>query len=198
MKNSARKSGQRTCRGCNPRCRTRRSPLDRAPVRRARCLCRLLVHALAPAARRQALARDAGRAQQARLLQAAGGRTRARGRCRGGRRAGGLVQFRAARRLSQTRAKPGLPSRKGDADDTWCIVCFFIRPDWRGQGLATALLRAATDAALAAGASEIEGFPALHREGHALAPSSPGPVSPKCSRPPAIARSKARRVAVSI
>ncbi len=53
---------------------------------------------------------------------------------------------------------------------TWCVVCFFIKPAWRGRGLATALLRAATREALEAGASEIEGFPALHREGAVLAP----------------------------
>ena len=54
---------------------------------------------------------------------------------------------------------------------TWSVVCFFIKPAWRGQGLATSLLRAATASALAQGASEIEGFPALHREGAALTPA---------------------------
>lgn len=53
---------------------------------------------------------------------------------------------------------------------TWSVVCFFIKPAWRGRGLATALLQAATQEALRAGASEIEGFPALHRKGAALAP----------------------------
>jgi len=52
---------------------------------------------------------------------------------------------------------------------TWCVVCFFIEPGWRGRGLATALLRAATKQALKAGAREIEGFPALHKRGAALA-----------------------------
>ena len=54
---------------------------------------------------------------------------------------------------------------------TWCIVCFFIKPAWRDRGLATALLRAATREALSAGASEIEGLPALHRKGATLAPA---------------------------
>jgi len=53
---------------------------------------------------------------------------------------------------------------------TWCVVCFFIKPAWRGRGLATALLLAATREAKRAGAREIEGFPALHREGALLAP----------------------------
>jgi GNAT superfamily N-acetyltransferase len=51
----------------------------------------------------------------------------------------------------------------------WCVICFFIKPGWRGKGLATALLQAATAEALRAGASEIEGFPAFHREGTNLA-----------------------------
>jgi GNAT superfamily N-acetyltransferase len=69
-------------------------------------------------------------------------------------------------RLKRSRAF----NREAETPTTWCITCFFIRPDWRGRGLATALLRAATDAAMAEGASEIEGFPALHREGVSLAP----------------------------
>jgi GNAT superfamily N-acetyltransferase len=52
---------------------------------------------------------------------------------------------------------------------TWCIVCFYIKPGWRGRGLATALLKAATREAFEAGAREIEGFPAPHRKGAALA-----------------------------
>jgi GNAT superfamily N-acetyltransferase len=45
---------------------------------------------------------------------------------------------------------------------TWAIVCFFIKAGWRGRGVATSLLRAATKEALRSGAKEIEGLPALH------------------------------------
>jgi GNAT superfamily N-acetyltransferase len=61
--------------------------------------------------------------------------------------------------------------REHETPATWGIVCFFIRPAWRGRGLATALLRAAKDEAFRSGASEIEGFPAMHRPGAALAPA---------------------------
>ena len=44
-------------------------------------------------------------------------------------------------------------------DDSWCIVCFYIKAGWRGAGVASRLLDAATDACFAAGAKEVEGFP---------------------------------------
>jgi GNAT superfamily N-acetyltransferase len=47
------------------------------------------------------------------------------------------------------------------ADDTWSIVCFYIPARWRGRGVATALLRAATERAFALGAREIEGYPVV-------------------------------------
>ena len=59
--------------------------------------------------------------------------------------------------------------RAGAADETWAIVCFFIKAGWRGKGIATALLREATKEALRLGASEIEGLPALHPRGKQLA-----------------------------
>lgn len=43
--------------------------------------------------------------------------------------------------------------------NSWCVVCFYIRPGWRGAGVASQLLDGATDAAFAAGAAEVEGFP---------------------------------------
>jgi GNAT superfamily N-acetyltransferase len=43
--------------------------------------------------------------------------------------------------------------------DSWCVVCFYIRAGWRGAGVASRLLEAATGAAFAAGAAEVEGFP---------------------------------------
>jgi GNAT superfamily N-acetyltransferase len=60
--------------------------------------------------------------------------------------------------------------RAHETPTTWSVVCFFIKPAWRRHGLATALLRAATAEAFRAGASEIEGLPALHRPGATLAP----------------------------
>ena len=52
---------------------------------------------------------------------------------------------------------------------SWCVVCFYIKPGWRGRGLATSLLRALSDTARAADAREIEGLPALPAEGARLA-----------------------------
>jgi len=52
---------------------------------------------------------------------------------------------------------------------TWAIVCFFIKAGWRGQGIATSLLKAATKEAFRRGAQEIEGLPALHPAGGRLA-----------------------------
>lgn len=43
--------------------------------------------------------------------------------------------------------------------DSWCIVCFYVTAGWRGSGVASGLLDAATDASFAAGAAEVEGFP---------------------------------------
>jgi GNAT superfamily N-acetyltransferase len=44
-------------------------------------------------------------------------------------------------------------------DGTWSIVCFYIPSRWRGQGVATRLLEAATERALALGACTVEGYP---------------------------------------
>ena len=43
--------------------------------------------------------------------------------------------------------------------DTWSVVCFYIAAGWRGQGVASGLLEAATRRAFALGAAEVEGFP---------------------------------------
>lgn len=50
------------------------------------------------------------------------------------------------------------------SDDTWSIVCFYLLPAWRGQGIATRLLEAATAQAFARGAREIEGYPVVPRK----------------------------------
>jgi GNAT superfamily N-acetyltransferase len=47
------------------------------------------------------------------------------------------------------------------SDGTWSIVCFYIPARWRGRGVATRLLEAATARAFALGAREIEGYPAV-------------------------------------
>jgi GNAT superfamily N-acetyltransferase len=46
-----------------------------------------------------------------------------------------------------------------DDEPSWVINCFFIDRAWRGKGVATALLAAAVDHALAAGAVRIDGHP---------------------------------------
>ncbi len=49
--------------------------------------------------------------------------------------------------------------RRESPPGTWCIVCFFLPARWRGAGLATRLLDAATERALELGALQVEGFP---------------------------------------
>ncbi len=52
-------------------------------------------------------------------------------------------------------------SLKTDWDErTWSVTCFFLHKEWRGQGVATKLLRAAVDLARSSGAKRIEGYPA--------------------------------------
>jgi GNAT superfamily N-acetyltransferase len=46
-----------------------------------------------------------------------------------------------------------------DAPDVWSIVCFYIAPAFRGQGLMDRILAAAVEYALQAGASVIEAYP---------------------------------------
>src|SRR5205823_944351 len=58
---------------------------------------------------------------------------------------------------------PRLERVKGLQSDwserTWSIVCFYIPAPWRGKGVATCLIEAATKQALELGAHEIEGYP---------------------------------------
>jgi GNAT superfamily N-acetyltransferase len=46
-----------------------------------------------------------------------------------------------------------------DDQEVWSIVCFVVRPDARGQGVAGALLEAAIDYARGHGAARLEGYP---------------------------------------
>lgn len=46
-----------------------------------------------------------------------------------------------------------------DAERVWSLPCFFVKADWRGKGVAAALLRAAAAALAARGAEIAEGYP---------------------------------------
>ena len=50
-------------------------------------------------------------------------------------------------------------------EDTWSIVCLYIPSRWRGQGVASALVRAATEEARKLGAKAVEGYPVVPKEG---------------------------------
>jgi GNAT superfamily N-acetyltransferase len=58
------------------------------------------------------------------------------------------------------------------ADDTWAIVCFYIPARWRGQGVATLLVEAATREAFARGARLIEGYPVVPKNAPAPIPAA--------------------------
>jgi len=45
------------------------------------------------------------------------------------------------------------------SDTTWAVVCLYIRAGWRRRGIATRLVRSATDLARELGASELEAYP---------------------------------------
>jgi GNAT superfamily N-acetyltransferase len=50
--------------------------------------------------------------------------------------------------------------------DVWAIVCFAIRPGYRGQALTRPLAQAAVEYARAHGAKAVEGYPMVPRPGH--------------------------------
>ncbi|MGE5596173.1 MAG: GNAT family N-acetyltransferase, partial [Hyphomicrobiales bacterium] len=50
-------------------------------------------------------------------------------------------------------------TRPVDDQPAWAVVCFFIGGGFRGQGVASALLKAAVDYAVANGAKVVEGYP---------------------------------------
>src|SRR5215475_7809549 len=50
-----------------------------------------------------------------------------------------------------------------DDPDVWAIVCFAIRPGYRGQGLTRPLTTAAVEYARACGAKAVEAYPMLHK-----------------------------------
>jgi len=49
--------------------------------------------------------------------------------------------------------------RCDDADEVWSVPCFFIQKGFRGQGVATALLKASVDVLRRKGARVVEGYP---------------------------------------
>lgn len=53
----------------------------------------------------------------------------------------------------------------------WSIVCFFIHREWRGKGVAKALIRAAVEYACEQGAQVVEAYPSIPRK-EPLLPSS--------------------------
>jgi hypothetical protein len=84
----------------------------------------------------------------------------------------GLLGYRAGRpvgwitlapRAAYTRVlrSPALKPEPGAADDpaVWSVPCFFTRRGERGGGVADAMLAGAVDAARAAGARQVEGYP---------------------------------------
>jgi ribosomal protein S18 acetylase RimI-like enzyme len=52
--------------------------------------------------------------------------------------------------------------------DVWAIVCFAIRPGYRGQGLTRPLAAAAAEHAQAHGAKAVEGYPMVPKPGQAV------------------------------
>ena len=60
--------------------------------------------------------------------------------------------------------------RSEDPDDpgVWAIVCFAIRPGYRGQGLTRPLAQAAVEYARAHGATAVEGYPMVPRTGQSV------------------------------
>ena len=57
------------------------------------------------------------------------------------------------------------------SEGTWSVVCFYIPSRWRGRGVATKLLDAATRRAFALGAREIEGYPVVPTQTMAPVPA---------------------------
>ena len=55
-----------------------------------------------------------------------------------------------------------------DDPDVWAIVCFAIRPGYRGQGLTRPLAAAATEYARAHGARAVEAYPMVPKPGQTV------------------------------
>ena len=59
-------------------------------------------------------------------------------------------------------------SEDPDDPDVWAIVCFAIRPGYRGRGLTRPLATAAVEYARGRGAKAIEGYPMLRKPGQVV------------------------------
>jgi GNAT superfamily N-acetyltransferase len=57
-------------------------------------------------------------------------------------------------------------------EGTWSILCFYIPPAWRHQGVAKLLLKAATARAFELGAREVEGYPVMSSDPTAMMPGA--------------------------
>ena len=64
-----------------------------------------------------------------------------------------------APRETYARLEKSTTLKRIDGQPTWSVVCFFVRRDMRGQGLALQLLQAAVEYAAAQGAQIVEGYP---------------------------------------
>jgi GNAT superfamily N-acetyltransferase len=62
--------------------------------------------------------------------------------------------------------------RRASPEGAWSIVCFFIPAPWRGQGVATLLLQAATERTFALGACEVEGYPVKPKDSPERVPAA--------------------------
>jgi GNAT superfamily N-acetyltransferase len=83
----------------------------------------------------------------------------------------GWCSFGPRRSFAKLEASRAL-ARPEAADGTRSIVCFYLPARWRGKGVATALLEAATARAFALGATEVEGFPVVPRKPPAPVPAA--------------------------
>jgi GNAT superfamily N-acetyltransferase len=76
------------------------------------------------------------------------------------------VEPRANYRRLRGSSVPWAGRTEDPADpDVWAIVCFAIRPGYRGQGLTRPLAKAAVEYAQAHGAKAVEGYPMVPRPG---------------------------------
>jgi GNAT superfamily N-acetyltransferase len=64
-----------------------------------------------------------------------------------------------APRETYARLEKSTTLKRVDDQPTWSVVCFFVRRDMRGQGLALQLLQAAVEYAASQGARIVEGYP---------------------------------------
>jgi GNAT superfamily N-acetyltransferase len=64
-----------------------------------------------------------------------------------------------APRETYTRLEKSNTLKRIDDQPVWSVVCFFVKRDMRGQGLALRLLQAAVEYAASQGARIVEGYP---------------------------------------